>query len=240
MNIFQLVIKKVALNVRPFAFSQGLCLVAGLWMAMMPVNSGFSQEVKSYQEVVRERSQKILQTISWKDDAQKEQVLNILTAQYVGLNEIHEKMDALFAATKDSLLSKEEVASKRASIASDRKVALDQRHASFLQQLSNFLSSEQIDAIKDGMTYRVCPITYTAFLDMIPSLKEEEKKQILDWLVAAREEAMDQGSSNKKHEVFGKYKGRINNYLSARGYDLKKEREDWQARIKERKQGSSE
>lgn len=208
-----------------------------LWNSSSNVHA---QEVKSYQDVLRERSQKILQSIQWKEEATREHVLNILTAQYVGLNEIHEKMDLLFAATKDSLLSKEEVATKRASIATDRKLALDHLHASFLRQLSNLLSTEEIDAIKDGMTYRVCPITYTAFLDMIPSLKEEEKKQILDWLVAAREEAMDQGSSNKKHEVFGKYKGRINNYLSARGYDLKKEREDWQARIKERKQGSSE
>ena len=34
----------------------------------------------------------------------------------------------------------------------------------------------------------------------------------------------------KKHAWFGKYKGRINNYLSAAGYDLKKEGEDWQKR----------
>ena len=31
---------------------------------------------------------------------------------------------------------------------------------------------------------------------------------------------------------FGKYKGRINNYLSAQGYDLKKEGIEWQKRIK--------
>jgi hypothetical protein len=34
--------------------------------------------------------------------------------------------------------------------------------------------------------------------------------------------ALDASSSNKKHEAFGKYKGRINNYLSKRGYDLVK------------------
>ncbi|MFV0404352.1 MAG: DUF3826 domain-containing protein, partial [Bacteroides graminisolvens] len=31
-----------------------------------------------------------------------------------------------------------------------------------------------------------------------------------------------------------KYKGRINNYLSKRGYDLVKEREAWYKRIKEK------
>ena len=32
---------------------------------------------------------------------------------------------------------------------------------------------------------------------------------------------MDRASSKEKHAVFGKYKGRINNYLSKQGYDLK-------------------
>ncbi|HNZ81766.1 MAG TPA: DUF3826 domain-containing protein, partial [Bacteroidales bacterium] len=35
-----------------------------------------------------------------------------------------------------------------------------------------------------------------------------------------------------KHAWFGKYKGRINNYLSKRGYNLTKEREAWNERIK--------
>ena len=35
---------------------------------------------------------------------------------------------------------------------------------------------------------------------------------------------------------FGKYKGRINNYLAARGYDLKKEREAWKERTQSQKQ----
>jgi hypothetical protein len=69
---------------------------------------------------------------------------------------------------------------------------------------------------------------------MIPSLKEEEKAQILLWLKEARELAVDAESSKKKHEVFGKYKGRINNYLAKRGYDLTKEREEWYKRVKAR------
>lgn len=65
-------------------------------------------------------------------------------------------------------------------------------------------------------------------------LKEEEKAQIMAWLVEAREFAMDAENSNKKHAAFGKYKGRINNYLSKRGYDLVKERKAWYERIKAR------
>jgi Protein of unknown function (DUF3826) len=61
-----------------------------------------------------------------------------------------------------------------------------------------------------------------------------QKTKIYEWLKEAREIAMDAESSDKKHAVFGKYKGRINNYLSAEGYDLKKATEEWQQRIKER------
>ena len=97
-----------------------------------------------------------------------------------------------------------------------------------------FLNEKQIEQVKDGITFGVVKVTYTATLDMIPSLKQEEKEQIYAWLVEAREFALDAESSNKKHEAFGKYKGRINNYLSKRGYDLVKEREAWYKRIKEK------
>ena len=89
------------------------------------------------------------------------------------------------------------------------------------------------------MTYNVVKVTYDAQLEMIPTLTEEEKKQIMIWLLEARELAIDAESSNKKHEMFGKYKGRINNYLSARGYDLTKEREEWYKRIKENEENNN-
>ena len=60
------------------------------------------------------------------------------------------------------------------------------------------------------------------------------RSQIYAWLIEAREFALDAENSNKKHAAFGKYKGRINNYLAKRGYDLKKEREEWYKRIKAR------
>jgi len=56
---------------------------------------------------------------------------------------------------------------------------------------------------------------------LLPDLSDEQKREILANLVEAREQAMDGGSSEEKHGIFGKYKGRINNYLSEQGYDLK-------------------
>ena len=92
-----------------------------------------------------------------------------------------------------------------------------------------------MEKIKDGMTYRVMPVTYAAYQDMLPCLDPEQKEKIYNWLKEARELAMDEGSSEDKHKVFGKYKGRINNYLSAQGYDMKEEESGWQERMKEKK-----
>jgi hypothetical protein len=71
------------------------------------------------------------------------------------------------------------------------------------------------------MTYGVVKITYERYLNLLPDLTDEQKRYIYRNLVEAREFAMDAGSSKEKHAWFNKYKGRINNYLSAEGYNLK-------------------
>ena len=90
-----------------------------------------------------------------------------------------------------------------------------------------------IDAARSACDNKV-QVTYDAYCDMIPSLTDEEKAQMYAWLCEARDLAIDAESSNKKHEVFNKYKGRINNYLSARGYDITQERKAWEERVKAR------
>ncbi len=105
-------------------------------------------------------------------------------------------------------------------------------HKKYLKKLSSNLTEKQVEMVKDGMTYNVLPITYKAYQEEILTLSDDQKKQILTWLTEAREFAMDAESSDKKHAWFGKYKGRINNYLSAAGYDLKKEGIEWEKRRK--------
>jgi hypothetical protein len=56
---------------------------------------------------------------------------------------------------------------------------------------------------------------------MLPQLTSEQKAKILALLTEAREQAMDAGTAKEKHDCFGKYKGKINNYLSDEGYNMK-------------------
>ena len=100
----------------------------------------------------------------------------------------------------------------------------------FLTDLAKDLTPAQVDIIKDKLTYNKLQVTYNGYVQMIPSLTEDQKKKIYDMLLEAREEGIDGVSSHEKDEIFGRYKGRINNYLSKEGYDLNKEGKDWKSR----------
>ncbi|MFZ4726458.1 MAG: DUF3826 domain-containing protein, partial [Paludibacter sp.] len=185
-----------------------------------------------YVETIVNRSKKTVEKLELKDSTVVRNVTNIVANKYFTLNDIYAKRDSAVAKIKRSVLTGDEKNSALTAIQNEKEAALYRSHFAFPSDLSLYLTELQIEAIKDGITYGVVKVTYDATLEMIPSLKEEEKSQILAWLKEAREYAIDAENSNKKHEAFGKYKGRINNYLSKRGYDLVKEREGWYARIK--------
>lgn len=197
--------------------------------------TGDEQKLADYKKAIHERASKIVTTLGITDPNKQEQVTQLLSEQYFSLNDIHEQAKADINSIKAKGLSKEETDAEIKAREEKKSTALLQRHDVFLTQLKKQLNDEQVDKVKDGMTYRVFPITWEAYQDMLPNLTTEQKNQIYAWLKEAREKAMDEGSSEKKHAVFGKYKGKINNYLSAAGYDMKKEGEAWQQRIKERK-----
>lgn len=211
-------------------------LIGGIAVLYLCSHTAAAQS-DDYKKVITERSAKIVNTLGITDSVKYKVVLNKLVSQYAGLNDIHENNKQAVAAIKKQALSKEEMDQALQKQAADKTAQLSQLHNAFLLQLKENLQDADIEKIKDGMTYRVFPITYGAYQDMIPALTTEQKDKIYVWLKEARELAMDEGSSDDKHKVFGKYKGRINNYLSAAGYDLKKETEDWQKRLKEKQPG---
>lgn len=188
-----------------------------------------------YVESIVKRSQKIVDKLDLKDEVAKKEVLHIIANRYFELNDIYEARNQRKEEFKAMQLPEEykQLANDFVRYECDSK--LYRSHFAFPATLSIYLTAEQVTAVMDGMTYGVVKVTYDSHLDMIPTLTDEEKAQIEAWLIEAREFAVDAESSNKKHEAFGKYKGRINNYLSKRGYDLKAEREAWYKRIEERK-----
>ncbi|MGD9557433.1 MAG: DUF6298 domain-containing protein [Mangrovibacterium sp.] len=191
------------------------------------------QRDEIYWNVVSKRAEKIVSTLGIADSTRWERVRNLIARQYYELNGIHDRCKAEQGKLKGKGGSREQIEAELKILQANADNELIGLHRNFLEALSGELSPEQTEGVKNGMTYGVLPITYAGYLDMIPELKEEEKQQILIWLTEAREHAMDAGSSEEKHGWFGKYKGRINNYLSSRGYDLKKYSEAREARIRE-------
>ena len=181
------------------------------------------------------RSKKIVDNLKIKDKTVYNNVLNIVCNKYFSLNDVYSKRDTVIAQAKRANFPKEELAIIQSAAKNEAEATLYRSHFAFASDLSLYINDKQIEAIKDGMTYNVVKVTYDATLAMIPTLTKEEKTQILVWLKEAREFAVDAENSNKKHEAFGKYKGRINNYLSKRGYDLVKERQEWYKRIEKQK-----
>lgn len=210
-----------------------LLLSAGL-MTAGAVDLNKENRDPKYVESIIGRSQKIVDKLGLTDAKVAEDVRNVIANRYFQLNDIYEIRDNKVKAIKESGVTGDAKQSALKAANDEADAALYRSHFAFPANLSLFLDEKQIEAVKDGMTYGVVKVTYEATIDMIPSLTEEEKTQIYAWLVEAREFAMDAENSNKKHAAFGKYKGRINNYLAKRGYDLTKEREDWYKRVKAR------
>ena len=210
-----------------------LLLLCG-WISAGAVDLNKENRDPKYVESIVNRSQNIVDKLGLTDVKAAEDVCNIIANRYFELNDIYEIRDAKVKTVKESGLTGDAKNEALKAAENEKDAALYRSHFAFPASLSLFLNEEQIEAVKDGMTYGVVKVTYEATLDMIPSLKEEEKVQIYAWLVEAREFAMDAENSNKKHAAFGKYKGRINNYLAKRGYNLTKEREEWAKRVKAR------
>lgn len=200
---------------------KSLLIAAGISACALASSAQTKNDPQAYRRTVEARAGKIVQKLNLKDNSTKSKVAAVIADHYVDLNTIYTKRDS-------SKLTPESA-----------EAEVNKLHQPFLNKLSAQLNAEQVDQVKDGLTYGVLPITYTAYQDMLPQLNADQKKQILTWLTEAREKAMDAESAEHKHGWFKKYKGRINNYLSAAGIDMKKEGEAWQQRIKAKANASS-
>jgi hypothetical protein len=193
-----------------------------------------------YINVTNERAAKIVTKLALANPEKEKTVTEIIAQQFRDLSEIQDGRDAEIKKIKeDSSLSKEIQNEKIDQLKATADKEIEKLHKSYLKKLGTQLSEDKIIAVKDGMTYGVLPITVAGYNDMLPNLTAEQKDYIYKALVEAREFAMDGGSSKEKHAWFGKYKGRINNYLSKAGYDLNKESADWHKRLEEREKAKS-
>lgn len=211
-------------------------LLNGSLLAADAAPAQAADEEAAYTAAITGRAEKHVAALKLADPAKAEKVRDIIVKQYRALRDIDDARDAKLKALPKGDAGK----TQSDAIKAEADAALKPVHETFISALSAHLTPAQVEQVKDEMTYNVVRVTYDGFLDMIPRLTDAQKQYILAQLKEAREIAMDQGSSSAKHAVFGKYKGRINNYLSKEGYDLKQLSKEWHARLKARQAAEKE
>ena len=168
----------------------------------------------AYTQSIEKRVADILDSLELKDSAKKLKVRDILIAQYRSLRDWHDANDPRLKNASEP-------------DAQETKASLKTLHGKFISSLSAELTPEQVEKVKDKMTYGTVKVTYDAYCEIIQNLTDVEKQKILELLKEAREEAMDGGSHQEKTAIFKKYKGKINNYLDSQGHNVKQSYKDW-------------
>jgi len=177
-----------------------------------------------YTTTIDKRTRAITELLSLSDATKSNTVHLSIMAQYRALRARDAAVDEMFQSLSKSVPG---VESNRAAVV---QLLSKRLHGEFLARLAENLSPEQIEIIKDRMTYGKVKVTYDAYCDIVTGLTDKEKTMVLETLKVAREEAMDGGSADEKSAIFQRYKDQINARLAEGGHDVVKATKDWEAR----------
>ena len=213
--------------------TQSLALSALFAAAALFSQSAFAQPMSTtpaspaeiegmYTASIESRTEDIIKLLDLTDAAKSNKVHDILISQY----RIMRARDALIDAQLEALGKPANYSTRADRLEAESKPL----HDYFIARLSKLLSPEQVEKIKDKMTYNKVKVTYDAYLNIIPNLTDADKTKIMELLKAAREKAIDGGSSTEKSAIFQVYKDQINDYLNAHGHDVDKAYKEWTAR----------
>lgn len=140
-----------------------------------------------YTKAIDKRAADVVNSLGLKGSTNAPRLHEILAAQYHALKEWHKQNDAkLERAAADE--------------AREINISLKTLHDKFLASLSAVLTPEQVEKVKDQMTYDKARVTFNAYRHNVPNLTEAQKQKILEWLKEAREEAMDAGSIRREEQ----------------------------------------
>jgi hypothetical protein len=174
-----------------------------------------------YAKSIEYRVTDILKALQLADAAKSNTVHDVLVAHYHDLRVRDAAID-----TRLKVDGKEVSYANRAEQLAIQSKPL---HDAFLTKLAASLTPDQVEQVKDLMTYNKVKVTAKAYGAIVPGLTDAEQAKIWELLKAAREEAMEGGSAPEKSDIFQKYKKQINDYLVANGHDVDKAFADWTA-----------
>lgn len=181
----------------------------------------------------------VLAALDLGDAAKEARVHDILAGQFAALHAWHAQHDAQIKPLWNAFNK-----ARSAQNATNASAALAEinglyagfkpQHDKFLADLSSILTPAQVETVEDALTVNKVKVTYDVYLQIFPTLTDEQKAVVLRDLKAAREQAIDCEAMTEKSAFFKKYKILIeDDYLTSQGYDPKQARKDFANRQKE-------
>lgn len=180
-------------------------------------DQGFSDE---YIQVTHDRAYNFVKEMEL-SSAKTERVTEIVAQQYRDLSAIQDTRDARIELIENEFEDRDTIEQLSREVRIKANMQETVLHRQFISRLTAEITPEQVNQVKDGMTYNVVPITYNRYVALLPELTDQQRTKIRAFLIEAREHAIDAGSSEQRHYIFNQYKGKINNFVSAEGYNLK-------------------
>jgi len=211
------------MKIIPIFLTMALAMTIGMAQTQLSTPPASAADLEAtYTVAIEKRTGEILSLLDLADAAKSNSVHDAIIAQYRTLRARDEGIDAKLKAEGKEI--------NYANRASQLLAASKPLHEQFLAKLATDLTPEQVEKVKDKMTYNKVKVTFDAYCAIVAGLTDADKAKVLDLLKSAREEAMDGGSAPEKTDIFQKYKEQINAYLGAHGHDVAKATSEWQAK----------
>jgi hypothetical protein len=201
----------------------GATLFAQFASAQMRTPPASSAEMEAlYTTSIEGRTLDILKPLALTNSVASNAVHDLIIAQY----RVMRSRDELINAKLDAMGKDINYANRAGELQAESQLL----HQHFIAELTKLVPPEDIEKIKDKMTYNKVKITYDAYNNIVPNLTDSDKAKIMELLKAAREKAIDGGSASEKSDIFQEYKNQINDYLNAHGHDVDKAYKDWETK----------
>jgi hypothetical protein len=187
--------------------------------SLPPVTAAEKEAV--YTTAIENRTADILKALALTDSTKADRVHDLIISQYRALKARDDVLDAAFG--KNTGMANVERAGVYVSLTRPM-------HEQFMAKLSAELTLDQVDKVKDKMTYGKVQFTYDGYCAIVAGLTEQDKAKVMELLKVARDEAVEGGSAAEKTAIFQKYKDQINDYLTAHGHDVAAAFKEWNAK----------
>lgn len=175
-----------------------------------------------YTTSIESRTQDIIKLLELTDSAKSNAVHDLIIWQYRTMR----ARDALIDAQLQAMGKPVNYSNRAERLEAESKPL----HDYFIARLLKLLTPDQVEKIKDKMTYNKVKVTFDGYVAIVPGLTDSDKAKIMELLKAAREKAVDGGSATEKSAIFQVYKDQINEYLNAHGHDVAAAYKAWAAR----------